>query len=143
MTGGARRIASMGRMRLGIHSKMLILAALKRLFLATRFRRTERRLEALSRRMGLLQLGGSVQLFERVAGLSDMATGGLGARQSLTAMSQVLESPANVSWERIGEAMDAIETYLKDANVVLDAYDHGRPRKERLFVARKGMKGLF
>ena len=123
--------------------KMLILPALKRLFLATRFRRTERKLETLSRRMGLLQLGGSVQLFESVAGLSDMATGGLKAKRSLAAIKQILEGPGNVSWERIGEAMDAIEKFLEDANSLLDAYDRGRPRKERMFVARKGMRGLF
>ena len=123
--------------------KMLILSPLKKLVLVTRFRRTEKKLEALSRRMGVLQLGGSVQLFESVPGLSEAATGGVGARRSLAAMRQVLESPQNVNWERVADAMDAIDTFLDDAQTLLDACDRGRPRKERLFVARKGMKGLF
>jgi hypothetical protein len=122
---------------------MMILPVLKRIFLATRFRRVEKRLETLSRRMRLLQLGGSVQLFETVPGLSDMATAGLGARRSLSAIRQVMESGANVNWNSVGDAMDAIETFLEDAESVLDAYDRDRPRKEKLFVVRKGLKGLF
>lgn len=60
--------------------KIAILPVLKSLFLATRFRRIEKRLNALSNRIGFPQLGGSVQLFETVPGLSYMAMGGLGAK---------------------------------------------------------------
>lgn len=105
--------------------------------------RYEKRVEVLSRRMGLLQLGAGAQLFEIVPGLADTATGGLAAKRSLAAMRQVLESPAYINWASISGAMDAIEIFLKDANLVLDEYDRGRPRKDRFFVSRKQLKGLF
>jgi len=93
--------------------------------------------------MGLLQMGAGMRLFQTLPGLSDMATGGLGAKNSLAALKQVLEGASHVNFKSVWEVVDQIELFLKDANFVLDEYDRGRPKDDRMFVVQKGLKGLF
>jgi hypothetical protein len=120
----------------------LVLPVTKKLYLA-KLRRIEQRLELLSRRMGLLQLGASAHLFDSVPGLADAATGGLRAKQALAAIRPALEGPSFVHWENVERTLAEIETFLADANLVLDEHDKGRPRGERMFVVRDNVKGLF
>jgi hypothetical protein len=121
---------------------IMVLPLLKRLALS-RVARKERKLEHLSRRMGGLQLGVSMHLWENLPGLEEMATGGLGLKRSLAAVRQVLESDSNVNWNRTAELMDMIDPFLRDAHLLLDHYDQGREGDNRLFIVRKNIKGLF
>lgn len=120
----------------------LFLPIAKKAYLA-KLRRIEKRLDVLSRRMGLLQLGSSAHLFASAPGLSEMATGGSGTRQALASMRQALEDLSFVQWSNVDNALAEIETFIADANLVLDEYDRGRPKKDRMFVARSDVRGLF
>jgi hypothetical protein len=112
--------------------------------LATRaVRRRGRKLEVVSRRMGLLQMGGSHVLFQSVPGLADMVDAGFGAKRSLATIQDVLSSGSNVHWDNVAVTLGAIDEYVKDAHATMDALDKGRPRKDRLFVVRKNVKGMF
>ncbi|WP_448661690.1 hypothetical protein ACG3SL_13555 [Sphingomonas sp. CJ20] len=120
----------------------LFLPLAKKAYLA-KLRRVEKQLDILSRRMGLLQMGAAVQLFERVPGLSEIASGGAGAKQSIAAIRQVLEDGSFVRWTNVDMVIREVEIFLADAWVVLAEHDKGRPKQERMFIARRGLKGLF
>lgn len=120
----------------------LFLPVAKRAYLG-KLSRIEKRLDGLSNRMGLLQLGESAPLFASVPGLSDMATGGVGARRALVSMRQALEGASLVRWSNVDGTIAEIETFITDANLVLDEYDRDRPKKDQMFAARSDLKGLF
>lgn len=106
-------------------------------------RRRGRKLEVVSRRMGLLQMGGSHALFQSVPGLADMVDAGFEAKRALARIGDVLRGASHVHWDNVAATLGGIDEYVKDAHVAMDALDRGRPAKDRLFVARKNVKGMF
>jgi len=93
--------------------------------------------------MGLLQMGQAAELFATMPGLADIADGGLGSRKALRAIEAAIESGAPLSENRTSDALDELDQFIADAHVILNEYDSGRRRGERLFVGRKEVRGLF
>jgi hypothetical protein len=55
----------------------------------------------------------------------------------------VLEGGSFVRWTNVDMTIGEVETFLADAGAVLAEYDKGRPKQERMFIVRRGLKGLF
>lgn len=93
--------------------------------------------------MGLLQMGAAAELFSVVPGLANIADGGLGARGALRAIEVAIEGGSYLAMERIAQTLEEIDLFIADASVVLDEYDRGRRRQDRLFVPRDDVRMLF
>ena len=79
----------------------------------------------------------------RSPGLADMADGGLGSRNAFRAMSSVIDGGQPIAVDRMMDSIDQIDAFVTDANVVLDQYDERQPKRDKMFVRRHGMRGLF
>jgi hypothetical protein len=111
--------------------------------LRRRIRKTNAKLDVLSRRMGLLQMGHAAELFATVPGLADLADGGLGSRKALQAIETAIESGAPLAENRILDTIEELDQFIADGHRILNEYDRGRRRGDRLFAPRKQVRGLF
>lgn len=106
-------------------------------------KRATERVDFLGRRLGMLQLGSSIFMFERVLGLEKMVEGGLGARKLLSTLRGVIAADGPIAFSKVWGSLDEIEAFVDNAFTVLDAYDAGFEEGDRFFVVRPEVRSLF